>query len=148
MSWKKKLLFAVPVLAAGLALVGWRCHHRGSFDPAEVSQRVTARVDKALDELAVTPDQRTQILAIRDRLLADGLALHAGQKDARSEILAQWDAQAPDAAKVHALVDTRADAMRAFAHEAADAALKVHAILTPDQQAKVSQKLHGWMDAK
>ncbi len=148
MTWKKKLLIVVPVLAGGLALAGWRCHHRASLDPAEVSQRVTARVNHALDDLGATPEQRTQILAIKDRLLTDGLALHAAQKGARTEMLAQWDAKAPDAAKVHALVDARVDALRAFAHEAADAAIQVHGVLTPDQQAKVSQKLHGWMDGK
>jgi len=148
MDWKKKTLVAVPLLATAVALAGWgACRHRGSADPAEVSARVTARVEHALDDLQATPDQRARVLALKDRLLADGLALRAAGRDARSAVLAQWDQPSPAPADVHALIDARIDAFRKFAHEAADAGLELHALLTPGQRAQLSEKLHRLADA-
>jgi Spy/CpxP family protein refolding chaperone len=142
----KTLLVVVPILAGALALVGWGgcCHRGGTSDPAKVKERVTARVDDALEDLEATPQQKAQVMALKDRLLTDGLALRAGQKDASSALLALWDEDKPDPAKVHALIDARIDALRRFAHESADAGLELHAMLAPAQRAKVSKKLHRW----
>ena len=146
-SWKKTLLLAVPLAAGALALAGWGgCCHRGEADPAKVRARVTARVEDALEDLKATPQQKAQVLAIKDRLLADGFALRAGHKDSRAALLAAWDEDKPDAAKLHALVDARIDALRKFAHETVDAGLEVHGALTPAQRAQVSKKLHRWAE--
>jgi len=148
MNWKTKTLMVLPVLLGAVALGGWGacCHHGGPPDPAKVNKMVTARVDDALEDLQATPDQKAKVLALKDQLLADGLALRTGQREARTAMVGFWDQAAPDAAKVHALIDARVDAMRKFAHEAADAGLQLHGILTPDQRAKVSKKIHRWTD--
>ena len=75
----KKILAAaagVGMLAVGfVALTGFnggcgRGHH--GRDPAEVATFVTNRVDDLLDDIDATPDQRTRINAVKDRLLASG----------------------------------------------------------------------------
>ena len=148
----KKILAAVAgaaLLVGGfVALSGfgggcghWRGHGR---DPAEVAAFVSGRVDDLLDDLDATPDQRTRINAIKDRLLADGQKLRAGHGETHQTFRDEWGAEKPDAAKLHALVDQRVEEMRKLAHEAVDAGVEVHGILTPDQRAQLTKKIERW----
>jgi periplasmic protein CpxP/Spy len=144
---KKVLAFAAAValgLSAIVALAAFRGHfHR---DPAEMAAFVSRRLDDALDDLDASPQQRTQIHALADKLLADAQTLRAGRQEVRRELVAQWDAATPDRAKVHAIVDQQIDQLRALAHEAADAAVDAHGILNADQRAKISKKLHRHLE--
>jgi Spy/CpxP family protein refolding chaperone len=139
---------ALIALALGLvALTAFRggCGRHGhGRDPAQVAAFVTDRVDDALDDLDATPEQRTRILAVKDRLLAAGQKARAGHEEARAAVLAEWKAEQPDAARLHALVDARVEEMRSLAHEAVDAGIEVHGVLTPDQRAKVTRKVERW----
>lgn len=139
----KKILVAVAALAVGVvALTGFRHGFgRHRHDPAQMAAFVTARLDDALEDLDATPAQRNQLHALKDRLLAKGQALHADHDATRAELVAQWKADRPDAAKLHALVDARIDGLRAFAHEAVDGAIEAHDALTPEQRAKLTQKI-------
>jgi periplasmic protein CpxP/Spy len=141
----KRLVSVLALVAIGLGaltLTAFRHHH----DPAQMEQRLTKRVEKMLDEVQATDAQRQQILAIKDKLVADGKALHATRADTRQKLLALWNSDQPDAAQVHALVDGRADAMKAFADEVADAILQVHGILTPAQRAQVGAKVQQHLE--
>lgn len=141
---------AALVLAAGVvALTGFAggrfgCHRGHGRDPAELAAFVTDRVDDALDDLDATPEQRTRVNAVKDRMLQAGLAMRGDHGATHETLLAEWKAESPDAAKLHALVDARADAMRAFAHQAVDAAVEVHGILTPEQREKLTRKAERW----
>ena len=149
MNWKMTLAGGAAGLAAVAILAGFRggCGgHPHGRDPAEVAAFVTDRVDDALDDLDATPDQRQRIHEAKDRLLAEGLKLRAARGETHREVLAQWDSKRPDAARLHALVDARIDEVRALAHEAVDAAVEVHGVLTPEQRARVSRKLHRHAD--
>jgi periplasmic protein CpxP/Spy len=137
---KRLLLGALAVMGlatAGLTLTAFRHSH----DPAQLDRMVTNRLDDLLDDVSATDAQRTQILALKDKLMADGKALHADHAGTRQQLVALWQADQPDAAKVHALVDGRADAMKKFADEVADAMIQVHGILTPEQRAKVADEI-------
>jgi Spy/CpxP family protein refolding chaperone len=136
-----QLLLAVGglLVATGFAA---GCHrgpgaHR---DPAKLAAIVTERVDDALDDLDATAPQREKILAVKDRLLAEGLKLRGDRDALHAELLAMWKADAVDRARLHAIVDQRIDALRAFAHAAADGAADAHDVLTPEQRAKVAKK--------
>ncbi len=142
MTRKNALPVALVAAAALLAIPAGCGRHHGRADPARVDRYVTAHLDDMLDDLDATAPQRARVHELKDKLMKDGAALHQGQRDARKELVAQWDSAAPDAAKVHALIDARIDAFRAFAHEAADAGLELHGLLTPEQRAKVSKKIH------
>ena len=134
---KKTVASIATVAVVGLAALTLTAarHHR---DPEAF---LTKRIDSMLDEVKATDAQRQQILAIRDKLLADGKALRAQHAGVRQQLLAQWQADQPDAKQVHALVDGRADAAKSFADEVADAVLKVHDILTPEQRAQVAARI-------
>jgi Spy/CpxP family protein refolding chaperone len=142
---KKNVPLVALAAAAALLVVPAGCH-RHRADPARVDRFVTAHLDDALDDLDATAPQRTRVHELKDKLLNDGTALRQGQRDARRELVAQWDSERPDPTRVHALVDARIEALRAFAHEAADAGLELHGMLTPEQRAKVSKKIHRRLD--
>ncbi len=146
----KKLIGGAALgLAAVLGFVtltGFGCHpgHGHPRDPAQVAKFVNARVDDLLDDVDATPDQRTKIHAIADRMLAEGQAMRAGHKDAHDTLLAQWKSEAPDKAQLHALVDARMDALRKLAHDAVDAGVEAHDALTPAQREKLAKKAERW----
>jgi len=138
---------ALLVAAGFVALTGFRggCGaHRHGRDPAEVAAFVTDRVDDALDDLDATPEQRTRINAIKDRMLAAGLEARGGHREVHEAVLGEWKSASPDAAKLHALIDARADAFRALAHQAVDAGVEVHGVLTPEQREKLTRKAERW----
>ncbi len=142
---------SIPVLlaiAAGFVLLtGFgHCGRDAHADPARVERIVTEHLDDALDDLKATDAQRAQVHGLKSQLLQDGQRFAAGQREARKALVAQWDAAQPDAAQVHALVDARMDALRSLAHETADAAIQLHGILTPDQRAQLSKKIHRRME--
>jgi len=138
---------AVGVAAAGVTLGG--CHGHGVHgrpDPAAMEKRIASHVKETLDDLHATPAQREKILALEDRLVADGRKAHGEPGQVLREALAQWESPAPDVARMHALVDARIDALRALAHEAVDAAAEAHDVLTPAQRAELARKIrrhHG-----
>jgi protein CpxP len=149
----KKIVLAVAgaaLVAVGfVALTGFggggcMAHRHGPRDPAEVAAFVSGRVDDLLDDLDATPEQRTRIDAVKERLLADGAKLHGAHGEVHDALHAEWTSDKPDAAKLHALVDARAEQMKAFAHEAVDAGVEVHGILTPEQRAKLTKKMDRW----
>lgn len=139
-------------LVGVVALAGWAgggCggHGRGhghGRDPAQVAAFVTDRVDGLLDDVDATPEQRTRIHAVKEKVLAEAQALHSDRKEAHDAIVAEWKSASPDAAKLHALVDARAEEMKALAHQAVDAGVEVHGILTPEQREKLTRKIERW----
>lgn len=147
---KKVMIGALGLatIAAGFVLLsGFRGHggcgsHR---DPAHMHKMIAAHIDDVLDEVKATPEQRARITAIRDRLLAEGKALHA-ERDVHQELLAQWDAPSPDMARINGLIDQHGDALKAFVHHVADGLAEVHAVLTPEQRAQISKKIHRRVD--
>jgi Spy/CpxP family protein refolding chaperone len=137
----KALLSAAALLTASVALAGLSgCHHHRP-DPAQLDRKVTHHVEEALDDLKATPQQRQQVLAVKDRLLARGQALRGDHRAVVQEALSLWEAPGFDRARALALVDARVDALRAMAHEAVDAAAEVHDTLTPAQRAQLATRL-------
>jgi Spy/CpxP family protein refolding chaperone len=144
----RKLLGGVAVAAAlvlgAATLQGCRGGHGHPKDPAQMAAFVNARVDDLLDDVDATPDQRTKIHAIADRMLAAAKQAHGGQDEVRTAALGQWRAETVDRAKLHALVDQRADALRKLAHQAVDAGADAHDVLTPPQREKLARKVERW----
>ncbi len=142
---KRMLLTALALVAVAAGALGLTAF-RGHRDPAHAERFITNRVDDLLDDVHATPAQRQQIVALRDKLLADMKGLHGDHGSLHRELVAQWKSDQPDAARVHAAVDQRVDAMKGFADELADAVLQVHGILTPDQRAILTKKLQRHLD--
>jgi Spy/CpxP family protein refolding chaperone len=137
-------LFAVVGVVALTGFAGGCGHHGHPRDPAQVAKLVNARVDDLLDDVDATPDQRTKLHAVADRMLAEGQALHADHAQVHDVLLAEWKAETPDKAKLHALVDARMDELRKLAHDAVDAGVEAHDVLTPAQREKLAKKAERW----
>jgi protein CpxP len=122
------------------------CHGRGHGhgDPARLAAFATDRVDDLLDDVDATPEQRTRVHAVKDRLLAGTAEARAGRKEAHDAVVAEWKSATPDAARLHALVDERVEEMRALAHQAVDGGVEVHGVLTPEQREKLTRKVERW----
>jgi Spy/CpxP family protein refolding chaperone len=145
---KKTLSLGLLALVAVVTLAGWKggCGRPDHRDPAQVAAFVTDRLDDALDDIDATPAQRTQLQAIKDRMLARVQQLRADRQTTHQTLLAEWKAEKVDRSRVHALIDQRAEELKALAHEAADAAIEAHDALTPEQRAAVAakaQRMHG-----
>jgi Spy/CpxP family protein refolding chaperone len=148
---KKLFAGAAVALVAVLGVVvltgfGGGCGHQGGpgRDPAKVAAFVNGRVDDLLDDVDATPDQRTKIHAIADRMLAEAQALHGDHAQTHETFLAQWKAETPDKAQLHALVDARIEAFRKVAHDAVDAGVEAHDVLSPAQREKLAKKAERW----
>jgi Spy/CpxP family protein refolding chaperone len=128
-------------LAAVVTLAGFRCGRPDHHDPTQVASFVTERLGDLLDDLDATAVQRTQIMAIKDRLLASAQTVRSQREADRALLLAEWKSEKPDRAKIQALVDQRAVQLTALAHEGADALIEVHGVLTPEQRAKLTKKM-------
>ncbi len=146
--WKKVGMVSGALLLLGIgsvALAAGGCmHHHGPRDPAQVAATISKHVEDVLDDVNATPDQRTKILAVKDRMLAAAQAAHVDRKATHEAFLAAWKSDAPDAASLHTLVDQRMNELRTLAHQAVDAGIEVHGVLTPDQRAQLTKKIERW----
>jgi Spy/CpxP family protein refolding chaperone len=142
---KKTLIVAGALVAAVIAFTAFRhtafAGYGHGHDPAQMAQFAKNRVADMLDDVDATPQQRQQIGAIVDQMIASAQSAHQGQAGAHQAFLDAWKAETPDAAQLHQLVDQRIDAARTVAHQAVDAAVQVHGILTPAQRQKITTKL-------
>jgi Spy/CpxP family protein refolding chaperone len=134
------VVFGVLALAAFKPFGG---HHGpwGKPSPERMAKFATERVNDAMDDLDATPAQRTRVLEMKDGLVKEGTRIHGENQEARKELLAQWNQDKMDAQRVHELVDERVDVMRAMAHQVASYGLELHTLLTPQQRAKVSERI-------
>lgn len=111
---------------------------RGEFDEEDISAIAGKRIDRALDEIDATPEQRQQIKAITDKLVNDGLAMRGKHGEVRDALHEQWGADQVDAEALHALVDERIGEFQSLSHQVVDAMAEIHDILTPEQRAQLS----------
>ena len=127
------------LLLGGFAARGGSPCARGEFSEERAQKFATFMVEDLLDEVDATEAQRTQILAVKDRMLGEALSLHSAKKATHETLMAEWDAETPDSAKIHALIDQRIEEVRKTAHKAADAMVEVHGVLTPEQRDIVAE---------
>lgn len=142
---RKFLLVATLATAAFALLTGFA--GKRMHDPERMQARMAARIDKALDEIHATDAQRTQILAIRDRVF-DRMKGAVGKRTVYQQFMVMWEQDKPDAKALHQAIDEAAEQRRQLGHELADAMIEVHQILTPEQRAQVAQMMkqgHGRM---
>lgn len=134
------LVLALGVVAIGL-LAASAPGHGPMMNPEKLDKYLTFRINDLLDDLKATPTQRSQVLAVKDRLLPEAQKMMAEHKQTHDQLLQIWKSDRPDANALHALVDQRVDAFRAFAHKLADGMLDVHNALTPAQRSQLADEL-------
>ncbi len=148
---KNKLLVLVGLAVASFVLLtGFRYagggHHGGHHGgPAMMGKHL----DKMLDQIDATPEQRAQITAIKDRLVASHEARMQGDRQQhKQEMVEFWRQNNPNPAEIRARIDEKFEQRKAAAYEMADAMIEVHRILTPEQRAEVAQMMEKKFEKK
>lgn len=141
---KRKILIG---LAAGVALAfaGTVYASGGSYSEcgAEKEKRVRSKVERVLNRIEATPEQRQSIDSELDNVIASLMELKGDQREIRDSLRREWANDAPNGEALHALVDKKIDEIRAAAHEFVDSGIAVHGTLTLEQRDKIAEHFHS-----
>jgi periplasmic protein CpxP/Spy len=121
-------------------------HSGFGHDPAKVAKFVTWKVNDTLDDLKATDAQRARVLAVKDRMLGQGIRLHEQHAAVHDEIERQWKTERMDVQALRNLADQRLSELRGFIFQSIDGLAEVHDTLTPAQREQLLEevkKLHG-----
>jgi len=129
-------LVLIGTTIAVATVVGARAyaHGPGGTHAGMMKRMISAALDEALDQAAVTAPQRTAIYASRDRAFAAFEANRADRMAQRDQVLALFEGDHLDAAQlqaVHAQMEQRHQAIR---DAVTQAVIEIHDTLTPSQR--------------
>ena len=133
---RRTILGSLAVLGVGVGLITAVAAfaHGGHGRPAMMKRFASAIIDEALAPANVTPPQRTQIYAARDRAFA-ALEAHRQTRGAHmDEALALFEADAVDPGRVATFRAQREAEHRQVADAISQAITEVHDVLTPAQR--------------
>ena len=131
-----KVALVLGVLAVAAGSIAWGGHARGGF----AGRMIGARLEKALDYVDATPQQRAVVAEARASITDKIKAHHAAAKGLPEEMAQLLAADHLDVAGLNTLVDQKAEQMKAIAKELAPEIVKVHDAFTPQQRAKLYSK--------
>jgi periplasmic protein CpxP/Spy len=148
---RKHIVLAVLGITSFVALTGFasaRIHSMMPFghDPAKVAKFITWKVNDTLDDLKATDAQRAKVLAVKDRLLAQGQRLHTQHDAAHQQIEQQWLGNQMNVQELRTLADQQLNDLRVFIYQGIDAMAEVHDTLTPAQRTQLLEEIrraHG-----
>jgi Spy/CpxP family protein refolding chaperone len=132
------VLGSVAVLGVGLITAVAAFAQGGHGRPAMMKRFVSAMIDDALAPANVTPEQRTQIYAARDRAFAALEAHRQTRRGHMDEALALFEADAVDPGRVATFRAQREAEHRQVADAISQAITEVHDVLTPAQRKVVA----------
>jgi len=126
----------IGATVAVAAVVGARAYAQapGGMHAGLMKRMISAALDEALDQAAVTAQQRTAIYASRDRAFAAFEANRPDRMAQRDQVLALFEGDHLDAAQlqvVHAQMEQRHQAIR---DAVTQAVIEIHDTLTPSQR--------------
>ena len=91
---RRTILGSVAVLGVALA-TGVAAYAHGGRGPGMMKRMVSAMIDEALEPAQVTPEQRTKIYAVRDRVFAAMEAQRQTRGQHMQQALALFEADTP-----------------------------------------------------
>jgi periplasmic protein CpxP/Spy len=140
-------LGGVGLLGAGAAGAQPWGHRHGS-DPDAMARRLERRIDRMIDAVGGTPEQKGRIVAIARAALAELRPMREQARQARRqglELLAAPSIDRPALEKLRTLQMQAADALsRRIMQAMADAA----EVLTPEQRTKVAERIRHRMERR
>ena len=143
-----KTWIAIAAVVAGLtltAVVAGGAHHRGMHAHAGPGEGLDWFVNGALDDLNATAEQRTKVLAVKDRMAGQLQKLHGEHAVVHAAFLRAWDADKMDSPELHRLVDATVEELRGALHGVVDGVAEIHDTLTPEQRRLLTARVqeHG-----
>jgi Spy/CpxP family protein refolding chaperone len=132
----KKVIFiplAVLIVAGLLTFTG--CKRHGHHKGAEFM------IDYVSEVLDLTDAQRADLDQIKEEFMAKAEQMHADKDTMKADILAQLEKEEMDADALKQIADLHRARMDEFIDLGIDRLVDFHKTLTPEQKAKLVQKL-------
>lgn len=125
--------------AAGGAFAhsGWR--HGGGLSEAFIADRAGAKLERMMEVVDATPDQKARAEPIVDDLVSEVLPLIERHREHRRALMAAFDGSGVDRDAVEVIRTAELDLIDRASSAIADAATDIGAILTPEQREKVAR---------
>jgi Spy/CpxP family protein refolding chaperone len=135
-TWKPIALVLAIALGVGgaAAAVAAGAHRRGAWQ-----QMINNRVEKALDQIKATPDQRTTILQVKDQVLQALQQNRQQMRQNRPNLGQLFTADQLDTNALYAFANQRAQSVNQMAQVIVPALQKVHDTLTPAQRQQLAE---------
>jgi Spy/CpxP family protein refolding chaperone len=144
----RRMMFGALGVVAAALVAGAVAFAQGPGRPpmhGEMMKRmISTRLDAALDQAKVTPEQRTAIHASRDRAFA-ALAAQRPDPAQREQMLALFESDQLDPAQLQALHEQQRQRHEAARTAITQAIVEIHDTLTHDQRKLVADwvRAHG-----
>ena len=138
-------LMAAAIVVVGLVSVRAHAQGPGGMHAGMMKRMISAALDEALDQAAVTAEQRTAIYASRDRVFAAMEAQRPDRGAQREQVLALFEGDRLDATQLQAVHAQMAQRRQAIGDAITQAIVEIHDTLTPAQRQIVASyaRTHG-----
>jgi Spy/CpxP family protein refolding chaperone len=133
--WKKLAFLAVVLGTAGAAVAAGIHHGRAGF----MKDRIAARVEKALDAIQATPQQREVVQQAENDIVNAIQAKMQARRGGHQALVQAFTADNFDTQAFQAFADARAQDVKDLASVIIPSLQKVHDALTPEQRAKLGE---------
>jgi periplasmic protein CpxP/Spy len=144
--------FAGLAALGGLGLFGagaasaqpWR--HGRSLDPEEMARRLDGRIGRMIGDVGGTPEQKERIVAIAKAALAELRPMREQMRQARRQGLELLAAPVIDRRALEQLRTAQVQSADALSRRMMQAMADAAEVLTPEQRAKVAERMKRRMD--
>jgi len=125
------------------AMMGGRGHHRMAQHDAGMPGMLGSprQLDRMLDDVKATDEQRTKIKQIGEAARKDIQALHEGRSDMREQMLQIMTAPKVDEAAAESARQQMLATHDKVSKRSLQAMLEMSSVLTPEQRAQIAQRL-------
>ena len=106
-------------------------------------KKLKAHVDSKLKSVGATEEQRTKIVAIADRILADCGEIHKNNKGLQQKFVGCLLLDTPNREWLHRTVDEKTKELAEFAHRTVDSLIEISGTLTPGQRAEIKKQIEA-----
>ena len=138
-------LGGVGLFGAGAAIAQPWGHHRGR-DPEEIARHLERRIDRMIRSVGGTSEQRDRIVAIAKTALADLRPMRDQMRQARRQGLELLAAPAIDRPALEKLRATQMQSADTLSRRMLQAMADAAEVLTPEQRAKVAERMKHRME--
>lgn len=140
--WKKRVILGIGgfgLLVAALIACGNR--DRTAMTAQQMREHFRRGLEKILDRLDATDEQRKQIRTVVARLEPRHEKLHQARKRAMATLTNEWGKKRMDPQVVDKATGKMLDELVAARADLTTALVEIHGILTPEQRAQVAEHM-------
>lgn len=107
----------------------------------QAEQMMRTRLNKFLNEINATPQQRQQITPMVEQLFSEWQSVRSTHENNTSQFLSMWGQNTLDPKSIDGLVDSQVNSMKSFGYKMSDFLAKLHGVLNPQQRQIVADKV-------